>query len=479
MFFKAEGAIMKFINLSSFLCLVVLALILTFPTLAQAAYSFTTIDVPGASLTRAFGISNGQIVGGFQDTKLHGFVLNGETFTTIDQGPTSFMELYGTNGPQMVGYYNPGGGTFAIMVTGGTVQAIPVTGANAAWGINSDGTMVGSYTGGGFALGSDGFLNIGSPGTTAFGINNFDQIVGSQQEQGFFLSDRSGSGTFILFDFPGASKTEAHDVNNSDQIVGSYRDVNNVWHGFLLEGFIGGAGSYTTIDFPGASRTDAHGISDAGHIVGVYEDESGQHGFLAMPNQPPVADAGEDQEVECTSANSAMASLDGTGSSDPDSDPLTFTWTNSFGTVNGSTPTVSLPLGTSTVDLEVDDGNGETDTDFLLVEVEDTIAPVVQCNTPDTIAKKDVPISFTATATDACSVPIVMVTDFDCFKFTKKGKRVDRTKSCQISFGGDTINILNSGGVGTHISWTVTASDGNGNQTSATCEVIVEKPGKP
>ena len=50
--------------------------------------------------------------------------------------------------------------------------------------------------------------------------------------------------------------------------------------------------------------------------------------------------------------------LDGSGSSDPDGDPLTYTWTGSFGTATGVHPTVELPVGTWTITLTVDDGLG-------------------------------------------------------------------------------------------------------------------------
>jgi hypothetical protein len=65
---------------------------------------------------------------------------------------------------------------------------------------------------------------------------------------------------------------------------------------------------------------------------------------------------------------------------------------------------------------------------------------------------------------------------FDCFKSTKKGKRVD--KSCAVAPAGDTVTILHSGGVGDHIEWTVVATDGSGNRTERTCAVFVVRPGR-
>ncbi len=99
-----------------------------------------------------------------------------------------------------------------------------------------------------------------------------------------------------------------------------------------------------------------------------------------LANEPPVANAGPDQTVECTSPTTTPVTLDGSSSSDPDSDELTFTWTNSFGTATGINPTVPLGLGLHTVTLTVDDGNGGTDTDDVVVTVVDTIAPVVSAS---------------------------------------------------------------------------------------------------
>ena len=50
--------------------------------------------------------------------------------------------------------------------------------------------------------------------------------------------------------------------------------------------------------------------------------------------------------------------LDAGGSSDPDGDLLEYTWTGPFGTAIGPTPTVTLPLGSWTIDLSVRDASG-------------------------------------------------------------------------------------------------------------------------
>ncbi|MEX2526699.1 MAG: hypothetical protein WEA09_03610, partial [Gemmatimonadota bacterium] len=77
-----------------------------------------------------------------------------------------------------------------------------------------------------------------------------------------------------------------------------------------------------------------------------------------------VAQAGEDQDVP----RGASFTLDGSESSDPDGDALTYTWTQIWGpdvtdgegTLSGESPTADAPVIVSTLlfTLEVDDGNG-------------------------------------------------------------------------------------------------------------------------
>jgi len=98
---------------------------------------------------------------------------------------------------------------------------------------------------------------------------------------------------------------------------------------------------------------------------------------VAADNLPPVADAGPDQTVECTSPLGASTLLDGTRSSDPDGDPLTFLWTGPFGQATGAVSTVQLPLGSNTVTLTVADGRGGTGVDTARIVVQDTIPPTI------------------------------------------------------------------------------------------------------
>lgn len=95
-------------------------------------------------------------------------------------------------------------------------------------------------------------------------------------------------------------------------------------------------------------------------------------------NQTPVANAGSDQDVNAGDA----VTLNGTGSSDPDGDTLSFAWTQTAGTVvaltgpNTASPTFTAPntTGTLTFQLTVSDG---TASDADTVDVMVTGTPVL------------------------------------------------------------------------------------------------------
>ncbi len=104
----------------------------------------------------------------------------------------------------------------------------------------------------------------------------------------------------------------------------------------------------------------------------VFTALTAQVSLAGAVNQSPVADAGPDQTVAQTAGGTAVT-LDGTGSTDPDGDTLTYFWSGPFngGTMISATPTVTFPAaGAHEVLLQVDDGNGGTDSDTVTITVQ-------------------------------------------------------------------------------------------------------------
>ena len=161
-------------------------------------------------------------------------------------------------------------------------------------------------------------------------------------------------------------------------------------------------------------------LIDWGGIVGlnysVVLTMISDQGFELQPaenvsNQAPVADAGTDQSFTCEVGPTVNVSLDGSASSDPDGDALTYSWSD--GTLEVSTAasfTKPLVGGTHAFTLTVSDGQA-TATDEVIVTVElDQTAPVLAITGANSMTI-ECPIAFTdpgATATDNCdSAPAV------------------------------------------------------------------------
>jgi hypothetical protein len=105
--------------------------------------------------------------------------------------------------------------------------------------------------------------------------------------------------------------------------------------------------------------------------------------LFTVGNAPPRADAGPDQTVtiEDPVTYRVSTTLDGSASSDPNGDALTYTWTGAFlgGTATGVAPVVTWDhvLGDATVTLTVSDGT-LTSTDSVVIHIRlDKTGPVV------------------------------------------------------------------------------------------------------
>ena len=121
-------------------------------------------------------------------------------------------------------------------------------------------------------------------------------------------------------------------------------------------------------------------------------------------NDPPTANAGPDQTVEQDYYQGEDVTLDGSGSTDDGCmDLLTYSWTWTGGSATGVSPTVALPLGVTTIELEVYDGE-YTDSDTVDITVGDTTSP-------DVDAGDDVTVEQTSLAGAPAVLPIPVVED--------------------------------------------------------------------
>ncbi len=124
----------------------------------------------------------------------------------------------------------------------------------------------------------------------------------------------------------------------------------------------------------------------------------------------PIADAGDDQVVECEGALTPVM-LDGSGSTAGSGTINSYTWKEGPTTLGtGSTLGVSLSAGSHTITLTVTDTGGGSNSDDVIINVVDTTAPVININgaNPMTVECNTPFVDPGATATDGCagSVPV-------------------------------------------------------------------------
>jgi DNA-binding beta-propeller fold protein YncE len=129
----------------------------------------------------------------------------------------------------------------------------------------------------------------------------------------------------------------------------------------------------------------------------------------------PTANAGADQTVECAGATTAV-NLDGSASTAGSGTINSYSW------AEGATPlgtgamlTVNLPTGTHTITLTVTDTGGGSDTDDVVITVQDTLAPDITCpadvvvNLPMNSTATSMVVNYPAvTATDSCSSSVTV-----------------------------------------------------------------------
>ena len=202
--------------------------------------TYTTIDYPGAVATFVDGIGpTGIIVGSWleADVQYHSFVFDNGNFSSFDfPGKETDAQSINSLG-QMVGVYDQflSAPVHGYLKDGETFTTIDVPGASntGAYGINDSGVISGTYTIGttdaphGFALVNGEFVRIDFPGTTETfvgGLNNPGAVVGWATHPGGTHGFRRSNLSYRAFrtELPGAIRTKGRAINDNGHMVGTY-----------------------------------------------------------------------------------------------------------------------------------------------------------------------------------------------------------------------------------------------------------------
>jgi Tol biopolymer transport system component len=224
-----------------------------------------------------------------------------------------------------------------------------------------------------------------------------------------------GSGYTVLDAGPAACEHQAYawqeDIWSADgtQLVYSFYE-GGVWNVYTINA--DGTGKELVAASTGS---DIQPRFFGGGRVCFISDRSGNWDiYVSSPpptNQPPVADAGGPYIAPATSWDGAEVELNGTGSSDPDGDPLLYSW-QIDGLEIGTDPvmTYEFPIGQTDVTLTVFDPSGESDTaettvTVTVIEVDIDIRPFSQLNFVNPGSHGVLPVAFLTDETfDAATI---------------------------------------------------------------------------
>lgn len=359
--------------------------------------------LPGGMFSTAIAINNAGYVLGQGDASdgYRGFLHRNGTLTDIGSLGSGFSSVFGVNnngdvvGDSMTDMFE----SHAFVFRNDSMSDLGTLGGafSRAWAINDAGVIVGEShdTNGqlrGFRHSNGAMENLGTLGGTeslAFMINEAGDILGDSLVEGnqYYRSFILRNGVMTDLGTLGGNWNTAYDMNNLGHVVGEAETATGTTMPFIWRD-----GTMTDLNtlLPPSSGwllASAYHINDADQVVG-FGFYNGEFCWYLLTigtsaNQPPVANAGANQTVECGS----MTRLDGSASSDPDGDPLTFEWREGTMVLGyGSVLSVDLGLGSHTVTLTVKDSHDATADATLTVVVRDTTAPSVACEQTRTVA---------------------------------------------------------------------------------------------
>jgi probable HAF family extracellular repeat protein len=320
--------------------------------------SVVDLGTLGGSWSTAVAVNSSGAVAGYSvlagDTAMHAYLYNGQTMVDLGTLGGSSSQAVDVNGTGQVA----GNSTTAAESTRAFLFA--------------NGVMVDLGT-------------LGGSGSSAVSLNDSGWVAGNST-----TTDDSATRGFVYRDGVmtdlgslGSGNSAARSLNHRGQIVGVSADADGQNRAFLWQqGGMVDLNSFLPAN-SGWLLTSAVFINENQQVVGEGVLDGQPSWYLLgltngqQTNQPPVANAGPDQVLQC----GGLVQLDGRGSSDADGDSLTFEWFEAGQSLgSGATLDASLALGEHTVTLLVTDSEGASSEDVVVVRVEaDRVAPVVVC----------------------------------------------------------------------------------------------------
>jgi len=299
----------------------------------SAAYTFTTLSIPGASpgwypYAASINDLNQVVVSVAVPDVSYNYTavddiynLNTKTYTPIPSDPAASSGSYNSteafgisNSGEIVGDYHPipvGSGWAGFSLVGGSFAPViypPGSTYSYPLAVNSHGQIVGLFDDGiqfnGYAESGGTFKTADVP--DAWGNNTIiDGLNDSGTAVGYYLSAAATSGqanydlpfvyslatgTFTqVASPPGYTASSLEGINDHGEVVGSA--WNDLANGTDPVGFTYDGGSWVPFDDPlGVEGTYPYDINDHGDIVGDYIDAQGNlQAFVATPAPEPAS----------------------------------------------------------------------------------------------------------------------------------------------------------------------------------------------